>query len=79
MHETFIYGADSNFVPPLVYAVMGTSRDLAIGNFAVASLLLASLLVKEVSPTENPLLYINLALTSTFFAGIFQAALGILR
>ncbi|ONL93823.1 Sulfate transporter 3.1 [Zea mays] len=33
----------------------------------------------EVSPTENPVLYLHLAFTATFFAGVFQASLGLLR
>ncbi|KAM3754994.1 hypothetical protein ACB098_02G005200 [Castanea mollissima] len=74
-----ILGLYSSFVPPLVYAMLGSSRDLAVGTVAVASLLISSLLGKEVSPYENPKLYFQLALTATFFAGIFQASLGILR
>ncbi|XP_031278166.1 sulfate transporter 3.1-like, partial [Pistacia vera] len=73
-----IIGLYSSFVPPLVYAMMGSSRDLAVGTVAVASLLIASMLGREVSPTENPKLYVQLALTATFFAGVFQAALGFL-
>lgn len=71
--------ADSSFVPPLVYAMLGSSKDLAVGTVAVASLLISSMLGKVVSPTENPKLYVQLALTSTFFAGVFQASLGLLR
>ena len=71
--------ADSSFVPPLVYALMGSSKDLAVGTVAVASLLIGSMLGSEVSPTENPALYLHLALTATFFAGVFQASLGLLR
>ncbi|KHN47931.1 Putative sulfate transporter 3.3 [Glycine soja] len=37
------------------------------------------MLTEEVSPSEQPDPFLQLALTSTFFAGIFQAALGILR
>lgn len=59
--------------------MMGSSRDLAVGTVAVASLLIASMLGKEVSPSQNPTLYLHLAFTATFFAGIFQAALGFLR
>ncbi|RWW47141.1 hypothetical protein BHE74_00046862 [Ensete ventricosum] len=70
---------DSSFVPPLVYAMMGSSRDLAVGTVAVASLLIGSMLGKEVSPTKDPALYLHLAFTATFFAGLFQAALGLLR
>nr|XP_010917792.1 sulfate transporter 3.1 [Elaeis guineensis] len=74
-----ILGLYSSFVPPLVYAMMGSSRDLAVGTVAVASLLIASMLGKEVSASKNPGLYLHLAFTATFFAGFFQAALGLLR
>ena len=53
--------------------------DLALGPVSIASLVLGSVLTEEVSPSEQPDLFLQLALTSTFFAGIFQAALGILR
>ncbi|KAL3517606.1 hypothetical protein ACH5RR_020195 [Cinchona calisaya] len=74
-----ILGLYSSFVPPLVYAIMGSSRDLAVGTVAVASLLTASMLGREVNASENPTLYLHLAFTATFFAGVFQAALGIVR
>nr|CAB3502936.1 unnamed protein product [Digitaria exilis] len=74
-----ILGLYSSFVPPLVYALMGSSKDLAVGTVAVASLLIGSMLSSQVSPTENPALYLHLALTATFFAGVFQASLGLLR
>ncbi|XP_065861112.1 sulfate transporter 3.1-like [Euphorbia lathyris] len=74
-----ILGLYSSFVPPLVYAMMGSSRDLAVGTVAVASLLIASMLGNEVNANENPNLYLHLAFTATFFAGVFQASLGLLR
>lgn len=74
-----VYGLYSSFVPPLVYAVLGTSRNIAIGPVAVVSLLLGELLKQELSPTEDAAEYLQLAFTATFFAGIFQAGLGILR
>ncbi|XP_055834333.1 sulfate transporter 1.3-like [Solanum dulcamara] len=73
------YGLYSSFVPPLVYAFMGSSRDIAIGPVAVVSLLLGSLLSSEIDPITNPIEYRRLAFTATFFAGITQATLGILR
>ncbi|KAK9013478.1 hypothetical protein V6N11_041485 [Hibiscus sabdariffa] len=63
----------------LVYATMGSSRDLAVGTVAVASLLTASMLGKEVNAAEHPTLYLHLAFTATFFAGLLQASLGLLR
>ncbi|KAL6001495.1 putative sulfate transporter 3.3 [Asimina triloba] len=74
-----ILGLYSSFVPPLVYAVLGSSRDLAVGPVSIASLILGSLLRQEVSPTKEPALFLRLAFTTTFFAGLFQASLGILR
>ncbi|XWS76356.1 hypothetical protein CRYUN_Cryun01aG0169300 [Craigia yunnanensis] len=74
-----ILGLYSSFIPPLVYAMMGSSRDLAVGTVAVASLLTASMLGQEVNATENPTLYLHLAFTATFFAGLLQASLGLLR
>ncbi|QHO38444.1 putative sulfate transporter 3 [Arachis hypogaea] len=73
------FGLYSSFVPPLVYAVLGSSKDLAIGPAAITSLVLRSMLTQRVSPTSQPHLYLQLAFTSTLVTGVFQAALGILR
>ncbi|ESW16649.1 hypothetical protein PHAVU_007G174100 [Phaseolus vulgaris] len=74
-----ILGLYSSFIPPLIYAMMGSSRDLAVGTVAVGSLLMGSMLSDEVNPNEDPTLYLHLAFTATLFAGIFQAALGFFR
>ncbi|OMO68156.1 sulfate anion transporter [Corchorus capsularis] len=73
------YGLYSSFVPPLVYAFMGTSRELAIGPVAMVSLLLGTLLQEELDPIKNKVDYRRLAFTATFFAGITQATLGFFR
>ncbi|XP_072992648.1 sulfate transporter 1.2-like isoform X2 [Typha latifolia] len=73
------YGLYSSFVPPLIYSVMGSSKDLAIGPVAVVSLLLGTLLQNELDPVKDKEEYRRLAFTATFFAGITQAALGFLR
>ncbi|XP_028756664.1 low affinity sulfate transporter 3-like [Neltuma alba] len=73
------YGLYTSVVPPLIYAVMGSSREIAIGPVAVVSLLLSSLLSQVEDPVANPIAYRNLAFTVTFFAGIFQATFGIFR
>ncbi|KAI3948027.1 hypothetical protein MKW92_022805 [Papaver armeniacum] len=39
-----IVGLYSSFVPPLIYAVLGSSRDLAVGPVSIASLILGSML-----------------------------------
>jgi len=58
---------------------MGSSRDIAIGPVAVVSLLLGTLLSNEIDPNTNAAEYQRLAFTATFFAGITQATLGVLR
>ncbi|XVE65959.1 hypothetical protein DITRI_Ditri08aG0042200 [Diplodiscus trichospermus] len=68
-----IIGLYSSFVPPLIYAMLGSSKDLAVGTVAVASLLISSMLGKEVSPRESPKQYVELVFTATFVAGVFQA------
>jgi low affinity sulfate transporter 2 len=70
---------DTSVVPPLIYAVMGTSREIAVGPVAVVSLLLPSMIQQLQDPVADPISYTKLVLTATFFAGIFQAAFGILR
>lgn len=74
-----IVGLYSSFVPPLVYTVLGSSRDLAVGPVSIASLIMGSMLRQEVSPTQNPVLFLQLAFTATFFGGLVQASLGLLR
>ncbi|XP_008809316.3 low affinity sulfate transporter 3-like [Phoenix dactylifera] len=73
------YGLYTSVIPPLIYAVMGSSRELAIGPVAVVSLLLSSMLQKLADPRVDPESYRKLVFTSTFFAGIFQAAFGLFR
>ncbi|KAK9069536.1 hypothetical protein SSX86_011440 [Deinandra increscens subsp. villosa] len=73
------YGLYSSFVPPLIYAFMGSSRDIAIGPVAVVSLLLGTMLRNEVDPVKHKQEYLRLAFTATFFAGVTQAALGFFR
>uniref|UniRef100_A0ACD5UUJ4 Uncharacterized protein n=1 Tax=Avena sativa TaxID=4498 RepID=A0ACD5UUJ4_AVESA len=74
-----IIGLYSSFVPPLVYAVLGSSRDLAVGPVSIASLIMGSMLRQAVSPSAEPALFLQLAFTATLFAGLVQASLGILR
>ncbi|KAI9103655.1 hypothetical protein K1719_023278 [Acacia pycnantha] len=72
------YGLYASFVAPLVYAFMGSSRDIAIGPVAVVSLLLGTMLTDEIS-NYNSHDYLRLAFTATFFAGVTQMALAVLR
>ncbi|CAN1241001.1 Probable sulfate transporter 3.5 [Linum perenne] len=74
-----IIGLYSSFIPPLVYAVFGSSKHLAVGTVAASSLLIADSISSKVSAKENPTLYLNLVFTATFITGVFQTLLGVLR
>ncbi|KAH9762119.1 putative sulfate transporter 3.4 [Citrus sinensis] len=74
-----IIGLYSSFVPPIVYSVLGSSRHIGIGPVSVASLVMGTMLDGEVSHSNKKDLYLELAFTSTLFAGLFQASLGIFR
>ncbi|KAL5218138.1 hypothetical protein ABZP36_018822 [Zizania latifolia] len=73
------YGLYTSVVPPLIYAVMGTSREIAIGPVAVVSLLLSSMVSKIVDPAADPATYRALVFTVTFLAGVFQVSFGLFR
>ena len=66
-------------MPPRVYAVMGTSREIAIGPVAIVSLLLSSMAQKIADPAIDPAFYRKTVFTVTFFTGIFQFAFGLFR
>ncbi|CAN1215177.1 Probable sulfate transporter 3.4 [Linum perenne] len=74
-----IIGLYSSFVPPLIYVILGSSRHLGIGPTSVASLIIGSMLSESVSPEKETDLYVSLAFTTTFFAGLLQAGLGLFR
>ncbi|KAL8250161.1 hypothetical protein R6Q59_033854 [Mikania micrantha] len=74
-----IIGLYSSFVPPLIYSVLGSSKHLAVGPVSIASLVMGTMLNDAVSYNKEPVLYLKLAFTATFFAGVFQATLGLLR
>ncbi|XVF28496.1 hypothetical protein REPUB_Repub15cG0034100 [Reevesia pubescens] len=45
---------------------------------SIASLVMGTMLSESVSLVEDPILYLKLAFTVTFFVGLFQASLGLL-
>lgn len=72
-----IYGLYASLVPLIIYALFGTSRQLAVGPVAMVSLLVAA----GVAPLADgdPARYITLALTLSLMVGVIQLALGLLR
>ncbi|KAJ4701287.1 putative Sulfate transporter [Melia azedarach] len=73
------FGLYTSVVPPLIYALMGSSREIAIGPVAVVSMLLSSMIPKVVDPVTDPVAYRKLVFTVTFFAGLFQSVFGLFR
>jgi SulP family sulfate permease len=71
------YGLYASFLPGIVAALFGSSRQLATGPVAVVSLMTASAL--EPIAGANPQLYLAYAIMLALMVGIFQIALGLLR
>ncbi len=70
------YGLYASFLPGIVAALFGSSRQLATGPVAVVSLMTAAAL----EPLAlSPELYVAYALTMALMVGIFQLSLGVLR
>ncbi|XWS23854.1 hypothetical protein CRYUN_Cryun28dG0050900 [Craigia yunnanensis] len=51
------YGLYTSVVPPLIYALMGSSREIVIGPVAVVSMLLSSMVPNVVDPAADPIGY----------------------
>jgi len=71
------YGLYASFLPGIIAALFGSSRQLATGPVAVVSLMTASAL--EPIAGANQELYIAYAIMLALMVGIFQLALGLLR
>jgi len=72
-----VYGLYAALIPQMVYAVLGTSRQLAVGPVALDSLLVAAGLGSL--SLSGPQEYILLAIFLSFMVGILQIAMGFLR
>jgi SulP family sulfate permease len=72
-----IYGLYASTVPLIIYALLGTSRQLAVGPVAMVSLLTAAGIgaIADVTPET----YITLAIALAFFVGVMQFLLGAFR
>lgn len=72
-----IYGLYASLVPLVVYALFGSSRQLAVGPVAMVSLLVAA----AVGPLAEgqPELYVGLAVLLSLMVGVLQFGLGVAR
>jgi sulfate permease, SulP family len=72
-----VYGLYAALVPQVIYAIFGTSRQLAVGPVAMDSLLVAAAvtMIAEVGSDQ----YIILAILLAFMMGSVQLVLGLFR
>ncbi|CAN6471254.1 unnamed protein product [Victoria cruziana] len=71
-----IYGLYTGFVPIFIYAIFGSSRQLAIGPVALVSLLVSNVLAGIADSSE---LYTELALLLALMVGVLECIMGLLR
>ncbi|KAL6221815.1 hypothetical protein ACLB2K_005210 [Fragaria x ananassa] len=74
-----LVGLYTSFVPPMIYAVMGDSKYLAVGNVASANLLIKDILTQVVDFDTEYTKFVHLVFTTTFVTGIMQLIMGFLR
>jgi sulfate permease, SulP family len=72
-----IHGLYASTIPLVLYALLGTSRQLAVGPVAMVSLLTAAGIGAQ-NP-ESPEVYLYLALTLAFMVGAIQFLMGVFR
>lgn len=72
-----VYGLYASIVPQLVYAIFGTSRQLAVGPVAMDSLLVAAGVSAFASFESST--YIALAILLSLMVGVIQLAFGLMR
>jgi MFS superfamily sulfate permease-like transporter len=71
------YGLYASFIPPMIAALFGSSRQLATGPVAVVSLMTAASL--EPLATAGSEGFIAYAILMALMVGVFQFALGVLK
>ncbi|MBT8252500.1 MAG: sodium-independent anion transporter, partial [Bacteroidia bacterium] len=72
-----VYGLYASIVPLIIYAVFGTSRQLAVGPVAMVSLLTATAIGTFEGISADT--YIAYAILLAFMVGVIQFALGLFR
>lgn len=72
-----IYGLYASTLPIIIYAILGTSRQLAVGPVAMVSLLTAAGIGMLAEAGSEQ--YILMALTLAFSVGLIQFLLGVFR
>ncbi len=72
-----VMGLYASTVPIIIYALFGSSRQLAVGPSAIIAILTLSAI--SAASANNPSEYVGLAVILALMVGIIQSALGFLR
>jgi sulfate permease, SulP family len=72
-----VYGLYAAMLPQVIYAIFGTSRQLAVGPVAMDSLLVATAVSSLAAVGTDQ--YLNLALLLAFIMGAIQVLFGVLK
>jgi len=72
-----VYGLYASTIPLILYAIFGTSRELAVGPVAMVSLIVFAGIGELAEPGSSR--FIQLAILATLGVGIVQTLMGILR
>ncbi|XP_071982924.1 solute carrier family 26 member 6-like isoform X2 [Engystomops pustulosus] len=88
-----VFGLYTSFFPVIIYFLLGTSRHISVGTFAVVCVMIASV-TESLAPNENfmlndtstsidiearDLLRVELSMALAFLVGLFQIALGFVQ
>lgn len=74
-----IYGLYASIIPLVLYAIFGTSRQLAVGPVAMVSLLIAAGVGELANNQTEVEVYVGLAILLALMVGILQLSLGLFR
>jgi sulfate permease, SulP family len=73
------FGLYTAWIPPLLYPLFGTSRQIAVGPVAIVSLLTAEALSPIVTVDDDLQRYVELGAVLTFMVGVIQLVLGFMH
>ncbi|XP_056384100.1 solute carrier family 26 member 6-like [Hyla sarda] len=88
-----VFGLYTSFYPVFIYFLLGTSKHISVGTFAVVCVMIASV-TESLAPNENfllgdnsssidtvarDLMRVELSMALAFLVGIFQIALGLIQ
>ncbi|XP_054806310.1 early nodulin-70-like [Prosopis cineraria] len=73
------YGLYTSIIPPIIFSLLTSSREIVIGPVSVDSVLLSTMIRKLKDPHQDSAAYTRLVFTATFFTGIFQVSFGLFR